>query len=81
MEIMIVNNDRYLINTSKHIYEGWTVGDFIEYIEPVFNIKMKTIRHPFMSELALKKWVASEQPYYKKHVPEVYEYFKNKINF
>ena len=55
------------MNRDKHIWEGWTVGDFIDDIEPVFNMCA-----PFHDKQSLKKWVAQEQPYYKKHVPEVY---------
>ena len=32
----------------------------------------------FDSKQELKKWIKSEQPYYKKHIPEVYKYFLNK---
>ena len=66
------------MNRDKHIWEGWTVGDFIDEIEPIFDMKMKVIYHHFLSESALKKWVASEQPYYKKHIPDVYNYFLQK---
>jgi len=31
-----------------------------------------------MDKQSLKRWVAQEQPYYKKHIPEVYKYFLNK---
>jgi hypothetical protein len=33
---------------------------------------------PFESKEELKQWVKDNQPYYKKHIPEVYNYFKNK---
>ncbi len=66
------------MNRDKHIWEGWTVGDFIDEIEPIFNMKLKVIQHPWFSKSALKKWVSSEQPYYKKHIPEVYNYFLQK---
>ena len=26
------------MNRDKHIWEGWTVGDFIDDIEPIFNM-------------------------------------------
>jgi len=61
-----------MINKDKHIWEGWTVGDFIDDIEPVFN------RIVFKSKPELKKWIKQEQPYYKKHIPEVYNYFLQK---
>jgi hypothetical protein len=68
------------MNTNKHIWEGWTVQDFIDELEPSFNMIMD--RHswqkPFGSKEELKQWVKDNQPYYKKHIPEVYNYFKNK---
>ena len=27
----------------------------------------------------LKKWCKDNQPYYKKHIPEVYNHFKKKV--
>jgi hypothetical protein len=68
------------MNLNKHIWEGWTVQDFIDELEPSFNMIMD--RHswqkPFESKEELKQWVKDNQPYYKKHIPEVYNYFKNK---
>ena len=29
------------MNRDKHIWEGWTVGDFIDDLEPLFNIIAK----------------------------------------
>jgi len=65
------------INRDKHIWEGWTVGDFIDDIEVTFNYRSKYSNF-WKSKEDLKKWVASEQPYYKKHIPEVYNYFLQK---
>jgi len=74
-----MNRDEYPYN--KHIWEGWTVGDFIHYLEFPFNIIQKG-NDPFTTTLEskhkLKEWVKNEQPYYKKHIPEVYRYFLNK---
>ena len=64
-----------MINRDKHIWEGWTVGDFIDSIEAALFFLKCT---PFHDKQSLKKWVASEQPYYKKHIPEVYNYFLQK---
>ena len=58
------------MNLNKHIWEGWTVQDFIDELEPFIeraNIKTKE---------ELKEWCKNEQPYYKKHIPGVYNYFK-----
>ena len=65
------------MNRDKHIYEGWTVGDFIDDVEVTFNYRSKYSNF-WKSKEDLKKWVASEQPFYKKHIPEVYNYFLQK---
>ena len=65
------------MNRDKHIWEGWTVGDFIDDIEVTFNYRSKYSNF-WKSKEDLKKWIISEQPYYKKHIPEVYTYFLNK---
>ncbi len=71
-----------MINRNKHIWEGWTVGDFIDEIEPTFNTIQRSDgfwnKVGFESKAELKDWVKNEQPYYKKHIPEVYNYFLNK---
>ncbi len=74
------------MNRDKHIWEGWTVGDFIDEIEPSFNI-INSDRSMFgqpnttiNTRQKLKEWVKSNQPYYKKHIPEVYNYFLSKTN-
>lgn len=63
----------------KHIWEGWTVGDFIDDLEPSFrmiqNSNIKTTKSGFESKQDLKQWIKDNQPYYKKHIPEVYNYF------
>ena len=71
------------MNRDKHIWEGWTVGDFIDELEPTFDTIQSNWgsfwnKVGFESKTQLKKWVASEQPYYKKHIPEVYNYFLQK---
>ena len=70
------------MNRDKHIWEGWTVGDFIDDLEPSFRmIQSKytpTIIEGFKSKAELKSWVKDNQPYYKKHIPEVYNYFLKK---
>ena len=69
------------INLQKHIWEGWTVSDFIEELEPTFDmIKAgQSYMKPFRSSDELKAWCKDNQPYYKKHIPEVFNYFKNKM--
>ena len=62
------------INYNKHIWEGWTVQDFIDDLND--SIKFKK----FTTKEELKKWCMENQPYYKKHIPEVVKYFCNKLN-
>jgi hypothetical protein len=69
------------INRDKHIWEGWTVGNFIDELEPLFNMIMRgqSWQKPFKDSTELKKWCMDNQPYYKKHIPDVFNYFKSKI--
>ena len=73
--------ERVQMNLNKHIWEGWTVQDFINDLEPSFNMIMdgKSWQKPFTSKEELKKWCMENQPYYKKYIPEVVTYFQNKI--
>lgn len=68
------------MSNNKHIWEGWTVQDFIDELEPTFKMIMEgsSWHKPFASKEELKKWCKDNQPYYKKHIPEVYNHFKNK---
>lgn len=72
-----------IVYLDKHISEGWRVGDFVQEIEPLFHMIQsgRAMRKPFKKgqEEELKKWIMQEQPYYKQHIPEVFEYFKNQI--
>lgn len=69
------------MNLNKEIYEGWTVQNFINELEPQFKQIMSgdSWQEPFSSNNELKKWCMSNQPYYKKYIPEVFNYFKNKL--
>jgi uncharacterized protein (DUF2461 family) len=70
------------MNRNKHIWEGWTVGNFIDELEPIFNIIQSNFRGfrttSFESKQDVRNWVKDNQPYYKKHIPEVANYFINK---
>jgi len=70
------------INLEKHIWEGWTVGSFINELEPTFNMIMngQSWQKPFKSKDEVKEWCMYNQPYYKKHIPEVVNYFYSKLN-
>lgn len=68
------------MNLNRHIWEGWTPQLFIDELEPSFNMIQSggSWKKPFSSKEDLKKWCMEEQPYYKKHIPEVYNYFLQK---
>jgi hypothetical protein len=65
---------------SKHIWEGWTVQDFINELEPQLDMIQGGNSHQseFTTKTQLKEWCKDNQPYYKKHIPEVVNYFSNK---
>ena len=59
---------------NKHIWEGWTVQNFIDSLE--VQIQYVTVK----DKKELKEWCKDNQPYYKKHIPEVVNYFSKKYN-
>ncbi len=69
-----------MINLNKHIWEGWTVKDFINELEPIADMIMsgKAIHKPFTSVEELKEWCMVNQPYYKGYISDVVEYFIDK---
>lgn len=60
-----------------HIWEGWTVGDFVERFTPELDHIMsgRSWRRPFTTKQELATWCRENQPYYKKHIPGVVAYF------
>ena len=60
------------MNTNRHIWEGWTAQDFINELELTFPYQKFSTRED------VKNWCKSEQPYYKKNIPEVASYFIKK---
>ena len=69
-------------SNNKHVWEGWTVQDFIDELEPTFDSIMKgnSYMKPPKNDKELKDWLMDNQPYYKKHIPDVFKYFKNKMS-
>lgn len=70
------------INLKKVVYEGWTIGDFINELQPLLDIIMSGLswKKPLTNKDELKKWCVDNQPYYKKPVTEVVNYFAQKYN-
>lgn len=69
------------IDLDKHVWEGWTVQDFIDELEPLFDQIMNghSWQKPFKDKAELKAWCIDNQPYYKKYIPGVVEYFFKKM--
>lgn len=67
------------MKNDRHIWEGWTVQSFIDELQPEFNMIITNRSHikPFKTKDELKTWCKENQPYYKKHIPEVYQHFLN----
>ena len=69
------------IDFNKHIWEGWRVGDFIRELQPqldsLYSQKDYNIyaAKPFESKAAMREYCKDNQPYYKKRIPEVANYF------
>lgn len=65
------------INYDKHIWEGWTVKDFIQSLDIQLSMIQSgnSWQKPFTDKEALKKWCMENQPYYKKHISHVVKHF------
>jgi len=72
------------INFNKHIWEGWTVQSFINELELPFDLKVSNSSEfgnkPFKDKNELKAWCKDNQPYYKKYISDVVNYFAQKID-
>jgi len=64
------------IDYNKHIWEGWSVLDFINDLQFLFNYK----KSEFKTKKELKEWCMDNQPYYKKYIPEVVNHFNQELN-
>lgn len=66
------------MDLERNIYEGWRPIDFINELEPSFIAIMsgQSWHKPFKTSNELKKWCMDNQPYYKKHIPEVFNNLK-----
>ena len=70
------------MNLNKHIWEGWTVQSFIDALSPTLEMiqNSNSWQSPIKNKEELKEWCMDNQPYYKKHIPEVVKYFAKKYN-
>jgi len=65
------------MNLEKHIWEGWLVKDFINELDDLVSIAVSGESHfkTITNKQQLKEFCMDNQPYYKKHIPEVVDYF------
>jgi hypothetical protein len=70
------------IDYNKHIWEGWTVQNFIDELEQLVEIAVHGIGYfkTIENKEQLKEFCKDNQPYYKKHIPEVVNHFAQKYN-
>lgn len=70
------------MDLNRHIWEGWTVQDFINELEDLVQIAVSGIGHfkTITTKQELKEFCMNNQPYYKKYIPEVVNYFTKKYN-
>ena len=68
------------IDYNREIWEGWTVQDFIDDLEPTFDLIMSGNSYvkPFKTRKEVLDWCTDNQPYYKKPIPDVINYFVQK---
>ena len=70
------------IDYNKHIWEGWTVQSFIDeldfLVKQVMNNQSYTTK--ILTKKELKEFCIDNQPYYKKHIPEVVNHFAQQYN-
>lgn len=65
------------IDMDREIWEGWTVRDFIDYMEPLMDEIMlgRSLHKPFATKTQMAVFITSNQPHYKRKIPEVIKYF------
>lgn len=64
-------------NLNKHIWEGWTVQDFVNELAPTLSMIQsgQSWQQPLKTKAELKTWCMDNQPSYKKYIPEVVNHF------
>lgn len=67
-------------NLRKEIWEGWSAQDFIDELSDEIDMIMhgESWTPPFKTKAELAKYTKENQPYYKKSIPAVNNYFANK---
>ena len=70
-------------NLQTVIYEGWTIKNFIDELEFIFNMIQngQSYIKKFENKKQIIDWCKSEQPHHKKRIKEVENYFITKAGF
>lgn len=72
------------LDYNREVWEGWCPYDFITEIEDDLDYRMsrpyKSPLHPKNRE-ELRELICDLQPYYKKPIPEVEDYFFSKYGY
>lgn len=71
-----------MADMNRNVWEDWTPQDFINELEPSLSVIMegKSWQKKFENKKDMVEWIKSNQPYYKKSIPEVNNYFAKKYN-
>lgn len=69
-------------NLNREVWEGWTVSDFIDSLKVQLDIIMsgQSWQRPFKTKTELAQWCVENQPYYKKRILAVINYFAKKYS-
>ena len=69
-------------NPDREVWEGWTVRNFVDEICGELDMIMigGSFIEPFKTAKELVAHIKEIQPYYKKSIPEVNEYFAKRYN-
>ena len=69
-----------MANLQRVVWEGWTVQDFIDDLEPRIDMIMRgeSWQKPFETKAELIAYCKDNQPYYKKSITGVNTYFAKK---
>ena len=69
-------------NLDTVIFEGWTIKSFINELYPEVDMIMRgeSWVKPFKTREEIKRWCIDNQPYYKKYIPEVVNFFCGRYN-
>lgn len=75
-------SDAMATDMNRHIWEGWTVGMFISELAPILEMIMtrQSWQKPFTTKAELAEWCRNNQPYYKKRILAVNNYFAKMYN-